>query len=71
MSDLTPADLLHYSSISEYFIDNVVRNDNFDFSLEQIMYLCDIEPENCSHVFNILESLVAERSKDYQILNLI
>ena len=71
MSDLAPADLLHYSSISEYFIDNVVRNDNFDFSLEQIMYLCDIEPENCSHVFNILESLVAERSKDYQILNLI
>ena len=55
---------LKYSSISEYFIDNIVTNSGqFDFSMEQIFYLCDIEPEHCEELFLALEHTVSQKSK--------
>ena len=51
------------SHISDYFIQNILQNDNneeFDFSMEQIVYLCNIEPGNCQ---NLLDSLTVSIDK--------
>ena len=63
MSVSIPEDLLHYSSLSHYFIDNIRNDESFDFTLDQIMILCDIEPENCQHVFSALETSVSEKGR--------
>ena len=54
-----------YSSISDYFIDKIVRNqdDEFDFTMEQVFYLCDIEPDHCQDVFMTLQQSVEDKSK--------
>ena len=54
-----------YSSISDYFIDKIVSNhDNgFDFTIEQVFQLCDIEPQHCQDVFRTLQRSVENKSK--------
>ena len=52
--------LVDYSSISDYFIHNILQADNadFDFSLDQILYLCDIEPHDCGALIGTLETVL-------------
>ena len=52
--------LVDYASISDYFIHNILQADNadFDFSLDQILYLCDIEPHDCGALIGTLETVL-------------
>ena len=67
MSVLLPEDLHRYSSLSHYFIDNIRNDESFDFTLDQIMILCDIEPENCQQVFSALETSVTSKGEKRKI----
>ena len=58
-AQLSPAGSLEdFSSLSGYFISRISQTDSqqFDFTAEQILYLCDIEPQHCSTLINTLES---------------
>ena len=48
------------TSISNFFIENILReeklgeNTGFDFTMEQIQYLCESEPKNCKRLLDSL-----------------
>ena len=51
------------SQISDYFIMNILQNKNskeFDFSMEQILYLCDLEPGTCQKLLDSLAASIDE-----------
>ena len=59
LAQLSPARSLgDFSSISGYFISRLSQSDagKFDFTLEQILYLCNIEPQHCATLIHTLDS---------------
>ena len=60
-AQLPPARSLgDFSSISGYFISRISQAEasQFDFTLEQILYLCDIEPQHCGTLINTLDTVL-------------
>ena len=47
-------------SISKFFVENILNEDKvdgntgFDFTIEQIQYLCELEPANCENLLDTL-----------------
>ena len=51
--------LQNFPSISQYFIARILQSDtDFDFSFEQILYLCQTEPQNCGQLLAALQQLL-------------
>ena len=44
------------SNLSQFFIENILHRErtDFDFSMEHIQYLCQIEPAHCQHLLDSL-----------------
>ena len=50
--------LQDFPSISQYFIARILQSDtDFVFSFEQILYLCQTEPENCGQLLAALQTV--------------
>ena len=51
--------LQDFPSISQYFIARLLQSDNedFDFSFEQILYLCQTEPQSCGQLVAALQTV--------------
>ena len=61
LAQLSPGRSLEdFSSISGYFISRLSQTEGgqIDFTLEQISYLCEIEPQHCSTLINTLDSVL-------------
>ena len=56
------------SNLSQFFIHNILHGEKggektgFDFSLEQIQYLCELEPEHCEDLLDSLSLSTAKQS---------
>merc|ERR1711953_177424 len=73
LAQLSPARSLgDFSSISGYFISRLSQSDGqqFDFTLEQILYLCNIEPQHCATLIHTLDSAL-DKSSHSHVGNLI
>ena len=55
-------------SISKFFVENILNeekgggNTGFDFTIEQIQYLCELEPGNCENLLDTLSLSAIKQS---------